>query len=190
MRNHTIALLLSSPVITEGVKAVLRGITGVTFLEITPGAKEPHTASEKIAAAHPSLTIVDIFTAQTCQPDTPTLLLTSARIPDTSTRCHKATVSIYEPAEALREKIRQLLQPSDREETSRGNDLSPREKEVILGIVKGLANKEIAAEMNVSVNTIMTHRRNIAAKLQIHSPAGLTIFAIATGMIKIDDVKI
>ena len=120
----------------------------------------------------------------------PTLLLTSAQIPDTSTRCHTATVSIYEPAEALREKIRQLLQPSDREETSRGNDLSPREKEVILGIVKGLANKEIAAEMNVSVNTIMTHRRNIAAKLQIHSPAGLTIFAIATGMIKIDDVKI
>ena len=61
---------------------------------------------------------------------------------------------------------------------------------MILGIVKGLANKEIAAEMNVSVNTIMTHRRNIAAKLQIHSPAGLTIFAIATGLIKIDDVKL
>ncbi|MDE7028271.1 MAG: hypothetical protein K2O87_10225, partial [Duncaniella freteri] len=63
MRNHTIALLLSSPVITEGMKAVLRGITGVTFLEITPGATAPHTAAEKIADAHPSLTIVDIFTA-------------------------------------------------------------------------------------------------------------------------------
>lgn len=36
----------------------------------------------------------------------------------------------------------------------------------------------------------MTHRRNIASKLEIHSPAGLTIFAIATGMVKIDEVAI
>lgn len=57
-------------------------------------------------------------------------------------------------------------------------------------IVKGLSNKEIAAQMNVSVNTVMTHRRNIASKLEIHSPAGLTIFAIATGMVKIDEVAI
>ncbi len=43
--------------------------------------------------------------------------------------------------------------------------LSQREKDVVTGIVKGLSNKEIATEMNVSVNTVMTHRRNIASKL-------------------------
>ena len=42
--------------------------------------------------------------------------------------------------------------------------------------------------MNVSVNTVMTHRRNIASKLKIHSPAGLTIFAIATGLVKMEDI--
>lgn len=59
---------------------------------------------------------------------------------------------------------------------------------MILQIVKGLSNKEIAANMNVSVNTVMTHRRNIASKLKIHSPAGLTIFAIATGLVKMEDI--
>ncbi|MDE5725184.1 MAG: LuxR C-terminal-related transcriptional regulator, partial [Duncaniella sp.] len=72
---------------------------------------------------------------------------------------------------------------------ARTDDLSPREKDVILGIVKGFSNKEIAAEMNVSVNTVMTHRRNIASKLQIHSVAGLTIYAITTGLVDIADIS-
>ncbi len=68
-------------------------------------------------------------------------------------------------------------------------ELSPREKDVVVGIVKGLSNKEIAAEINISVNTVMTHRRNIAAKLQIHSAAGLTIYAIVSKLVNIEDIK-
>ena len=56
-------------------------------------------------------------------------------------------------------------------------------------IVKGLSNKEIAAQMNVSVNTVMTHRRNIAAKLQIHSAAGLTIYAIVNKLVDLSEIK-
>ena len=61
--------------------------------------------------------------------------------------------------------------------------LSEREKEVIVCVVKGMANKEIADQLYISVNTVMTHRRNISRKLQIHSPAGLTIYAIVNGLI-------
>ena len=68
--------------------------------------------------------------------------------------------------------------------------LSEREKEVIVCVVKGMANKEIADQLYISVNTVMTHRRNISRKLQIHSPAGLTIYAIVNGLIKLEDVKI
>ena len=53
-----------------------------------------------------------------------------------------------------------------------------------------MANKEIADQLYISVNTVMTHRRNISRKLQIHSPAGLTIYAIVNGLIKLEDVKI
>ena len=54
---------------------------------------------------------------------------------------------------------------------------------------EGLSNKEIAAEMNVSVNTVMTHRRNITAKLQIHSAAGLTIYAIVSKLVRLDEIS-
>ena len=68
--------------------------------------------------------------------------------------------------------------------------LSDREKDVIVGVVQGLLNKEIADHLCISVNTVITHRRNIARKLQIHSPAGLTIYAIVNGLVDISSVKL
>ena len=68
--------------------------------------------------------------------------------------------------------------------------LSDRERDVIIGVVQGLQNKEIADRLCISVNTVITHRRNIARKLQIHSPAGLTIYAIVNGLVDISTVKL
>ena len=68
--------------------------------------------------------------------------------------------------------------------------LSDREREVIIGVVQGLMNKEIADRLCISLNTVTTHRRNIARKLQIHSPAGLTIYAIVNGLVDISSVKL
>ena len=68
--------------------------------------------------------------------------------------------------------------------------LSNREKDVIIALVQGMTNKEIASHLNISINTVITHRRNIARKLQIHSPAGLTIYAIVNGLIDINAVKL
>lgn len=61
--------------------------------------------------------------------------------------------------------------------------ISEREKEIIVCLVQGLSNKEIANRLYISVNTVTTHRRNIIRKLQIHSLAGLTIYAIANNLI-------
>jgi len=68
--------------------------------------------------------------------------------------------------------------------------LSDREKDVIVALVQGMANKEIADHLCISINTVITHRRNIARKLQIHSPAGLTIYAILNGLVDISSVKL
>jgi len=67
--------------------------------------------------------------------------------------------------------------------------LSEREKEIIVGVVKGLTNKEIADKLFISIHTVLTHRRNIAKKLEIHSPAGLVIYAIVNGIVSIEDIK-
>lgn len=68
--------------------------------------------------------------------------------------------------------------------------LGEREKDVIVALVQGMSNKEIAEHLCISVNTVITHRRNIARKLQIHSPAGLTIYAIVNNLIDVSAVKL
>jgi DNA-binding NarL/FixJ family response regulator len=61
--------------------------------------------------------------------------------------------------------------------------LSNREREVLVAIAEGLSNKEIASRLGVGVRTIETHRERIMRKLNIHSVAGLTKFAIAKGLV-------
>ena len=71
-----------------------------------------------------------------------------------------------------------------------GDILSDRERDVIIALVQGMSNKEIADHLCISTNTVITHRRNIARKLQIHSPAGLTIYAIVNSLVDISAVKL
>lgn len=82
-------------------------------------------------------------------------------------------------------KISNMIKPAVEQEM-----LSDRERDVIVALVQGMTNKEIADHLNISTNTVITHRRNIARKLQIHSPAGLTIYAIVNNLVDISSVKL
>ena len=68
--------------------------------------------------------------------------------------------------------------------------VTDREIEVLSLIVQGFINKEIADHLCISVNTVTTHRRNIARKLSIHSSAGITIYAIVNKLVTLDEVNV
>lgn len=74
--------------------------------------------------------------------------------------------------------------------TDNSEALSERETDVVVCIVQGMSNKEIADKLFISINTVITHRRNISRKLQIHSTAGLTIYAIVNGLVDISSVNL
>lgn len=65
--------------------------------------------------------------------------------------------------------------------------LTARECDIVRSIARGLSNKEIADKLFLSVHTVTTHRRNISAKLNIHSPSGITIYAIMHGLITLEE---
>lgn len=66
------------------------------------------------------------------------------------------------------------------------NELSDREKEVLIHLVNGMSNKEIANALCISTHTVISHRKNLTKKLNIHSVAGLTIYAIVHNLINIE----
>ena len=93
-------------------------------------------------------------------------------------------ISVYDSAETVNDKLARLV--SEPERDKRHESLSGREKEVIACVVQGMTNKQIADKLFISTHTVITHRRNISAKLGIHSPAGLTIYAIVNKLVELD----
>ena len=104
-----------------------------------------------------------------------------------SLKAYDEVISIYDSPEQINDKIVKLV--SQPEGDKRHESLSQREKEVIVCVIQGLSNKQIADKLNLSAHTVITHRRNIASKLDIHSTAGLTIYAIVNKLVDLDDIK-
>lgn len=99
--------------------------------------------------------------------------------------------SICDDLDTIAAQINQILHTEEPEEENGEQDvLSQREKEIVTCVVKGMTNKAIADKLFLSIHTIITHRRNIARKLQIHSPAGLTIYAIVNKLVVLEDIKL
>lgn len=111
-------------------------------------------------------------------------------------KLNKATLSLYDDhlhvtdeAADLHDKILASV-AAHKENIEEKENLSTREKEIISYVVKGFTNQEIADKLFLSVHTVMTHRRNIARKLQIHSATGLTIFAIVNKIVDLSEIKL
>ena len=68
-------------------------------------------------------------------------------------------------------------------------ELSERERDVLIQLVRGLSNKEIADVLHISTHTVISHRKHISHKLNIHSTAGLTIYAIVNRLIDLNTLE-
>ena len=92
---------------------------------------------------------------------------------------------ILRPA-LTRHPIRKAKTDTVKQETE---ELSDRERDVLIQVVRGLSNKEIADVLCISMHTVVTHRKHITRKLNIHSTAGLTIYAIVNHLIDLNSLE-
>lgn len=101
-----------------------------------------------------------------------------------------AVLNVAQEQTGLLETLNKLLTDklSQQRQHDGKQDLSDREKEVLALIAKGDMNKTIADKLCISLNTVLTHRKNITAKLGIKTVSGLTVYAILNGMISADEV--
>lgn len=93
---------------------------------------------------------------------------------------------LFLPAvELLMERTKgQPLQKNENDES-----LSEREREIVICIARGMSDKDVADKLFISINTVLTHRKNIFRKLDIHSISGLTIYAVVNGLITLDEIR-
>lgn len=192
-----IAVAEPSLIIRNGMLSVLKRLSGlnIQIVEIPDVSK----LDMILRMQHPDILIINpmllgVFSLQQIKGDVEFRKLKCVALQISLTdrgamKDYDQTISVYDTAEQIKEKIQQLqaeLSEGDEEPTEQ---LSTREKEIIVCVVKGMTNKQVADQLCLSIHTVITHRRNIAAKLQIHSSAGLTIYAIVNKLVELNEIK-
>lgn len=95
------------------------------------------------------------------------------------------TISITDDTTTISQKINNLLIPTINSENE-SEELTQREIEVLICLTKGQANKEIAETLNISIHTVISHRKNIIEKTGVKSLPGLTIYALSKNIIQLN----
>lgn len=102
-------------------------------------------------------------------------------------RQYDESISLFDAPTTIIRKLRTALEGRQETPKSEGEELSGREKEILVCVAKGMLNKEIADQFNISIYTVITHRKNITRKTGIKTVAGLTVYALLNNLIDVGD---
>lgn len=102
-------------------------------------------------------------------------------IPATLLKNYPKVIDIQSDEEQIKSLFESLEKSTD-EATNESYELTSRETDVLTLMVKGMLNKEIADKLNISIHTVITHRKNIVRKTGIKTVAGLTVYAMLNNL--------
>jgi DNA-binding NarL/FixJ family response regulator len=193
--KYTVAIIESSPVISKGISAILHDFLFIgRVVELNPD----YLWTEQIEMYLPDAIIINSLMTENIasikhllnsEKKVLLIAINSHLVKEKHLSHFDASFSIYDNPDTIEAKLKILQTHADTAIHSYTNELSDREKEILIALTKGLSNKEIADFFNISIHTVITHRRNITRKLDIHSVSGLTVYAIVNKLIDIGEIK-
>ena len=192
--NIKVVIADNSAIIRAGITTVLKRLPNYTFS--TNEISNLETLQMFLRLHTPEILLINplilsnntISTIKKEFPKIKTVAILSSFIDSKTLTDFDDTISIFDETDSIITKMDGLLTKNEEESTDT-EQLSYREKEIIACIVKGMTNKAIADKLSISIHTVITHRRNITKKLQIHSAAGIAIYAIVNKIVEIQDIK-
>ena len=197
MRVLRVAVIEPSAIIAEGF-ATLVGRSGE--FEVVYYGDDLRLLAERFAVVDPDLVVVGSQlvgglnkSLRALYPDLQgvTLALLSTTVCNEEVmRQFDGVVNIYDGQAQIIRKLQAAVEQGETNPYSDSHDLSERECDVLILVAKGLANKEIAEQLNISIHTVMSHRKNITHKTGIKSVAGLTVYALLNNLLDHNDVNL
>lgn len=102
---------------------------------------------------------------------------------------YDGAIYLTDNSDEIEQKLSATMRANPSDQRGDGEELSAREKEILVCVAKGLLNKEIADHFNISIYTVITHRKNITRKTGIKTVAGLTVYALLNNLIDMNTME-
>lgn len=119
----------------------------------------------------------------------PVLAILSSATDAGFTQDYEGQIYLTDKTAEVEQKISAAVSVNANETRGDGEELSAREKEILVCVAKGMLNKEIADYYNISIYTVITHRKNITRKTGIKTVAGLTVYALLNNLIDMNSME-
>lgn len=102
---------------------------------------------------------------------------------------YDGAIYLTDKSDVIEQKLSATMRANPSDQRGDGEELSAREKEILVCVAKGMLNKEIADHFNISIYTVITHRKNITRKTGIKTVAGLTVYALLNNLIDMNTME-
>lgn len=153
----------------------------------------PEYLSEKILTTDANIVIIDpsvlgyqnkdfVFQFRKKHPHVTLIALVTISLDHSWLVPYCGVIEINDTRSKIIDKMSEFVK-NDKQKKNEDVELSKRETDVLIAIAKGMMNKEIADQMNLSVHTVISHRKNITRKTGIKSVSGLTVYALLNNLI-------
>lgn len=192
MRRYRIAIVEPSVIIAEGLASILTSSGEAEVVGLYPTLRayaDRLLVKDVEAVIVGSQAAVGVSLRSELQ-GVAVVLLSTTVVDEEVLRQVEGVINIYDDEATLMRKLRSAVEQGETNPYSDSHDLSERERDVLILVAKGMANKEIADRLNISIHTVMSHRKNITHKTGIKSVAGLTVYALLNNLLDQNDVEI
>lgn len=194
--NKRVLIITPSRIVAEGLITILTQAGGFTIERVISSISREnenllHTIPADIIIVDPSMFGFNIL--QTLKnrlsefTTAPLVSLSTMPMSRTIAANFDEQISMFDTAPEIVKKLRNItiVDTSNSEESQDNNigELTSREKEILVKVASGHSNKQIADQLNLSVHTVITHRKNITHKTGIKTIAGLTVYALLNNLI-------
>ncbi len=194
MRNRVI-ICEASEVITIGLTDI---IDSMAQFDVVARLDNPEHLSEKMVSADANLLIINpsllgfqnkSFLSQINKehPQVAIVALVTTHLDHAILTPYNGVIEISDTRSKIMSKMEEFAQ-SETAKNADDVELSKRETDVLVAVAKGMMNKEIADQMNISIHTVISHRKNITRKTGIKSVSGLTVYALLNNLIDEKDL--
>lgn len=199
LKNNRVIIIEPSPVIRQGMKHFLEENGEFSIVSTYPNLQsfQENTRNEifDMVLINPAIiSFYNRFNIRTLFPnhqDTILVAINYGYVDSRTLDSFNGKLDIYDDAAKMVKKLRIIIKDFGSNQNNIVIDnveLSEREKEILICVAKGMINKEIASKHNISVHTVVSHRKNIIRKTGIKTVSGLTIYAIFNNLISQEDI--